>query len=247
MGGAVRAVILQHFAEGGTAASWRPDYGDLALKESNQDKGGKLVGLALGLMLLRMIGARPARFRGETLALVCFAASRWCTSPETPPPSNNCACSRRQHRRRRRRRRRRRGAACSCHRAIPTACRPSTARTDCAPWHARCHRPRSSARCSRGHGSTASAILRTPEQAVRIDIFLQAVAAVTALAAGFPLFTRAFDYTQPRWKLLSALLAAAAGVLRFGASFVAHRPILSSRRPPPRRRWPPLPARRARR
>ena len=67
---------------------------------------------------------------------------------------------------------------------------------------------------------------RTPEQAVRIDIFLQAVAAVTALAAGFPLFTRAFDYTQPRWKLLSALLAAAAGVLRFGASFVAHRPIL---------------------
>ena len=92
MGGAVRAVILQHFAEGGGAASWRPDYGDLALKESNQDKGGKLVGLALGLMLLRMIGAqagraawRPRRSRSSAHALGGARRRKRRRRPTTAP------------------------------------------------------------------------------------------------------------------------------------------------------------------
>ena len=231
LGGAVRAVILQHFAEGGTAASWRPDYGDLALKESNQDKGGKLVGLALGLMLLRMIGAQAGRPASEadSLALVCFAAL------SVVHVAGNAA-------------------AVQQLRLQPAAAPATPAAAPSSSWRRmflppgypdsvspeyRAYRLCAVARTLLGRPTALVSSLftwswvygvgdasRTPEQAVRIDIFLQAVAAVTALAAGFPLFTRAFDYTQPRWKLLSALLAAAAGVLRFGASFVAHRPIL---------------------
>lgn len=38
MSGAVRAVILQHFARGGRLPPGKdPDFGDISLKESNQD------------------------------------------------------------------------------------------------------------------------------------------------------------------------------------------------------------------
>ncbi|CAE7728023.1 RUS3, partial [Symbiodinium pilosum] len=50
MSGAVRSVILQHFAKGGTRLD--PDFGDISLKESNQDRGGKIVGLFVGMGLL---------------------------------------------------------------------------------------------------------------------------------------------------------------------------------------------------
>ena len=57
MGGATRAVILQHFAEGGISTRL-PDYGDISLKESNQDKGGKIIGLMIGYYLLtRWVGS----------------------------------------------------------------------------------------------------------------------------------------------------------------------------------------------
>ncbi|CAK9072970.1 unnamed protein product, partial [Durusdinium trenchii] len=53
MSGAVRSVILQHFAKGGTLPPGKdPDFGDISLKESNQDKAGKIVGLCVGVALL---------------------------------------------------------------------------------------------------------------------------------------------------------------------------------------------------
>mmetsp|Transcript_21618 Transcript_21618/g.50505 ORF Transcript_21618/g.50505 Transcript_21618/m.50505 type:complete len:566 (-) Transcript_21618:142-1839(-) len=57
MSGAVRAVILQHFARGGSLPPGQePDFGDISLKESNQDKGGKIVGMMIGIALLIYIG-----------------------------------------------------------------------------------------------------------------------------------------------------------------------------------------------
>lgn len=53
MSGAVRSVILQHFAKGGSLPPGAsPDFGDISLKESNQDKAGKIVGLLVGVVLL---------------------------------------------------------------------------------------------------------------------------------------------------------------------------------------------------
>eukprot|EP00931_Biecheleriopsis_adriatica_P063274 TRINITY_DN3827_c0_g2_i1.p1 TRINITY_DN3827_c0_g2~~TRINITY_DN3827_c0_g2_i1.p1 ORF type:complete len:541 (-),score=97.37 TRINITY_DN3827_c0_g2_i1:43-1665(-) len=53
MSGAVRSVILQHFARGGQLPPGsEPDFGDISLKESNQDKGGKIFGLFIGIGLL---------------------------------------------------------------------------------------------------------------------------------------------------------------------------------------------------
>jgi len=57
MSGAVRSVILQHFARDGQLPPGRdPDYGDISLKESNQDKAGKVVGLVIGVGILAHIG-----------------------------------------------------------------------------------------------------------------------------------------------------------------------------------------------
>ena len=57
MSGSVRSVILQHFACGGELPPGRkPDFGDISLKESNQDKGGKIFGLIIGIALLAYIG-----------------------------------------------------------------------------------------------------------------------------------------------------------------------------------------------
>ena len=56
-------MILQHFAEGGRSALEKkerlPDYGDISLKDSNQDKGGKVFGLLIGAAILARLMARP--------------------------------------------------------------------------------------------------------------------------------------------------------------------------------------------
>merc|ERR1712166_26121 len=66
MSGATRARILQHFAKVG-------NNGDVSLKESNQDKGGKIVGAIVGLVLLLLQTYYLGAGQSETEA-ICTSA-----------------------------------------------------------------------------------------------------------------------------------------------------------------------------
>ncbi|CAE6952852.1 Ttn [Symbiodinium sp. KB8] len=76
MSGAVRSVILQHFAKGGRLPPGRdPDFGDISLKESNQDRGGKIFGLFIGMGLL--LGAIGIGSGAEAEQESLEASLRW--------------------------------------------------------------------------------------------------------------------------------------------------------------------------
>ena len=51
---ASRNVILQHFTDGHQLGpDYTPLFGDITMKETNQDKGGKLIGLLVGVLMLQ--------------------------------------------------------------------------------------------------------------------------------------------------------------------------------------------------
>lgn len=219
---ASRSVILQHFARVG-------NNGDVSLKESNQDKGGKIIGCVVGLVLLGTI----AHFTvNETESLhvsaMCFlglsvvhilgnvaAVKQLQIEPPSqeepfatdgdPAPPRSPGMLR----------------AMFLPPSYPTSVAPEytayrawsllATATDypklivmsMAFWHGV---------YGVGDGS------RTALQAVLINVFLVSVDAVVGLISGLPIITERLNYAGNAWKLRSGLLGRLSECLRLAAA-----------------------------
>lgn len=241
MGGAVRSVILQHFAEGGIAAP--PDYGDISLKESNQDKAGKVIGLAIGFAILSRYLSISGDGEGEAQMLWLFAvlglthicgnfvctlqlrmppATPSITQPMSPthPLDRSEAQSRSD------------GHSTLRRMFLPPGYPRSmveqyTIYQAFARLETAIATPRNLVsmlvRWQYVYGVGDSS--KTAVGAVQIDIFAQSVACVTALVSGLPLADKACNYSRPVWKLRAAMLGQVASVMQLvAAAFYAARP-----------------------
>ena len=245
VGGTVRSVILQHFGEGGSRRA-SPDYGDITLKESNQDKAGKVVGLAIGFALLSHFlsgapasdGTSAASSDTETgmlglfvgLGFVHIVGNAICTCQlrlqpaateelQPLPPSSPVSPS----------------TATGWQQpsflrrmflppGYPRSMADSYllyqlwARLDTAiAWPRAVVSQMVTWQFVYGVGDQK----KTPAGAVQIDIFMQTVACVVALLSGFARVGKALRYVSPTWKLHAALIGLVARSVQLGAAFLA--------------------------
>lgn len=238
MSGAVRSVILQHFAKGGSLPPGRePDFGDMSLKESNQDKGGKIVGLSIGILLLSLIGMGDTGAEEEAALKRSIKVFLWLTVIHV---LGNWQAVRQL--------------------AIP----PRGSRTQSTARHAQVPAETSQAGSSesffkrmltpRGYPHTVvdsytryrswcllSALTsypkqivtsmlfwsniygvgqasRTPSQAVAVNIFMMGIDCIMGLLAGMPLVTEGLDYSRRVWFLRSAFLGVLAEFLMLASA-----------------------------
>jgi len=242
MGGAVRSVILQHFAEGGIAAS--PDYGDISLKESNQDKAGKVIGLAVGFAILSRYLSKSGdgdtevqmlwHFAVLGLTHICgnFACTLQLRMPVVEPPATTQPMSPASPSDRFETQSRSGGHSTLRRMFLPPGYPRSmveqyTVYQAFARLETAIATPRNLVsmlvRWQYVYGVGDSS--KTAVGAVQIDIFAQSVACVSALVSGLPRADKACHYSRPVWKLRAALLGQVASMMQLGAAaFYSARP-----------------------
>jgi len=237
MASAVRSVILQHFARGGELQPGRdPDFGDIALKESNQDKAGKIVGLIMGVGLL--FGFIGLGSRGAAMEASLYRSLQWfCILSIVHVLGNVKAVLQLR---------------------IPPVqlekevlSRPVAVEgvrgSDDTPFLKRMFLPKGYPRTvvesyNRFRWYTlANSVLAypmqtvtsmlfwqnvygvgnasmTPFRAVMIDIFMSSVDSVVGLLAGLPVVTQGLDYSRKVWFLRAAVIDKIADILQLSAS-----------------------------
>lgn len=225
MGGATRAKIMQHFAKEG-------NNGDVSLKESNQDKGGKIVGVIIGVILLFFLASGSADENSiliRSLIMFCcltvlhifgnIKAVKALQIPQTKePPTSSTSTT-----------------------AKPGGVRAFMEAMFLPPgyWEGSVAESYTRYRCWTalqqltvypesvvinmvfwsavyGVGDPHS----SPLKAVLIDIFQVTVSAVVGLISGLPAITRRADYSKKVWKLRSGILATIGGMTRFLAALI---------------------------
>jgi len=248
IGGTVRSVILQHFGEGGSRHA-SPDYGDITLKESNQDKAGRVVGLVIGSALLsRCLSGSPTSDGGRTsaqdtdrnmlglflaLGSVHIGGNAICTLQlrlPAHPGSEQRALA----------------PSSPDSPGSPTMTGrdpPSTylRRMFLPPGYPRSMvdsymRYQMWARVDTVIAWPRAVVSqmvtwqfvygvgdqrKTAAGAVQIDIFMQTVACVVALLSGLPQVGKTLQYVHPAWKIRAALIGLVARSVQLGAAFLA--------------------------
>eukprot|EP00928_Gymnodinium_smaydae_P013897 TRINITY_DN15041_c0_g2_i1.p1 TRINITY_DN15041_c0_g2~~TRINITY_DN15041_c0_g2_i1.p1 ORF type:complete len:576 (-),score=62.18 TRINITY_DN15041_c0_g2_i1:34-1668(-) len=234
MSGAVRSVILQHFARGGNLPPGQdPDFGDISLKESNQDKAGKIVGLCCGIaMLFFCIGlpSTPAEEASSLQRSICFfgiltvvhmlgnvkAVLQLRIKPAMAPKADASKDVSEAHVQ----------SVSFFRRMFLPQGYPHTVVSSYSRYRAFClldsfmGYPKQCITSMLfwtnvyGVGNVSS----TPVHAVMIDIFMSCVDCVIGLLVGLPCVARALDFSDTRWFLRGCLLGKVAEVLQLFAS-----------------------------
>lgn len=235
MSGAVRSVILQHFAKGGRLPPGRdPDFGDISLKESNQDRGGKIFGLFIGMTLL--LGAIGIGSGAEAEQRSLEASLQWFAVLSVVHLLGNVQAVRQLD------------IAAPAHAPHPEA----TGEAEPAGFLRQMFLPK-------GFPSTvvesygrfrAWALLQvligypkqivinmlfwgqvygvgnaqsSPVTAVLIDIFMTTIDCVMGLLLGLPAVTQSLDYSKKRWYIYSGVLGRCSEFVQLAAALAPSR------------------------
>jgi len=225
MSSATRSVIMQHFAKEG-------NNGDISLKEGNQDKGGKIIGLIVGIvLLLGLVGVSSDNKSAESASLIrsfyCFLVLSILHVMSNIPavrslkiPTNQFATSG--------------GKDGTEEPEVKSFMRrmflPPGYPQSVAPEYARFQffsllgaatgYPKSVvvSMAFWAHVYGVGNSKATPLDAVKIDIFMIGVDCVIGLISGLPFITKRLSYDAPVWQLYSGLLGLVGESLRLAAA-----------------------------